>query len=116
MFIHQNIYEKIFSNIPKTLLYILVPGIGCGFAAWLVRRFAPNASYDGTSALVDAFHNRRSKMSPKTTVTKGFASIITLASGGSGGKEGPVAQVGAGVGSFFADYLKLSVKESVSYF
>lgn len=109
--IKTTLYDRIFSNIPQSLLIILVPGLGCGLAAYLVRRFAPNAAYDGTSALVDTFHNKRAKMKLSTAFTKGIASIITLASGGSGGKEGPVAQVGAGCGSYLADKLKLSVKE-----
>jgi chloride channel protein, CIC family len=109
--IKSSIYDNIFSNIPQTLLIILVPGIGCGIAGYLVRRFAPDASYDGTSALVDTFHNKRAKMKISTAITKGVASIITLASGGSGGKEGPVAQVGAGFGAYLSDKLGLSVKE-----
>ncbi|WDE96979.1 chloride channel protein [Lentisphaera profundi] len=114
--IKTSLYDQIFSSLPQTLLIILVPGIGCGIAGYIVRRYAPEASYDGTSALVDTFHNKRAKMKISTAIVKGIASIMTLASGGSGGKEGPVAQMGAGFGCYVADKLSLSVKERRSLF
>ncbi len=44
-------------------------------------------------------------------IVKTIASAITLTSGGSGGREGPIAQIGAGFGSFLATKLKLSPNE-----
>jgi CIC family chloride channel protein len=40
-----------------------------------------------------------------------FASAITIGSGGSAGKEGPIAQIGAGFGSFLATICKLRARE-----
>jgi CIC family chloride channel protein len=42
---------------------------------------------------------------------KTIASAITLTTGGSGGREGPIAQIGAGFGSFLATKLKLTERE-----
>ena len=44
-------------------------------------------------------------------VIKTIASAITIGSGGSAGKEGPIAQIGAGFGSFLASLLKVSDRE-----
>jgi CIC family chloride channel protein len=42
---------------------------------------------------------------------KGIASIITIGTGGSAGQEGPIAQIGAGFGSYFPRLLKLTPSE-----
>jgi CIC family chloride channel protein len=47
----------------------------------------------------------------RVPVIKTIASAITLTTGGSGGREGPIAQIGAGFGSFLATKLKLSERE-----
>ena len=44
-------------------------------------------------------------------IVKTIASAITLTTGGSGGREGPIAQIGAGFGSFLATKLKLSERD-----
>ena len=109
--LRESINHRYLSFMPNWLLIIIVPSIGCGAAAFLVRRFAPEAAYDGTSAFVNTFHNKRALMRFRAVVVKATASIVTLASGGSGGKEGPVAQIGAGFGCWLAKKLKLSERE-----
>ena len=48
---------------------------------------------------------------PIIPIVKMISSAITLTSGGSGGREGPIAQIGAGFGSFLATKLNLSARE-----
>jgi len=50
-------------------------------------------------------------MRGRVPIVKTIASAITLTSGGSGGREGPIAQIGAGFGSFLATRMKLSERE-----
>jgi chloride channel protein, CIC family len=109
--LRESINHRYLSFMPNWLLIILVPSMGCGLAAYLVRRFAPEAAFDGTSAFVNTFHNKGAIMRFQAVIVKAVASIITLAFGGSGGKEGPVAQVGAGFGCWLARKLKLSERE-----
>jgi CIC family chloride channel protein len=44
-------------------------------------------------------------------IVKTIASALTLGTGGSGGREGPIAQIGAGFGSFLGRTLKLTERE-----
>ena len=44
-------------------------------------------------------------------LVKIVASALTIGSGGSGGREGPIAQIGAGFGSFLAGLLRLRPAE-----
>jgi CIC family chloride channel protein len=48
---------------------------------------------------------------PRVPIIKILASAATIGSGGSGGREGPIAQIGAGFGSFLAQRLRLPEHE-----
>ncbi len=89
-------------------LLLLLPALGALLSGWLVYRFAPEAEGHGTDAMIDAFHNGKGIIRPVVPFIKAIATILTLGSGGSAGKEGPVAQIGAGLGSWLASVLKLS--------
>jgi len=86
----------------------LVPVIGGLISGFLVFRFAPEAEGHGTDAAIDAFHNKGGIIRGRVPIIKGLASIATIGTGGSAGREGPIAQIGAGFGSFIASKLKLT--------
>jgi H+/Cl- antiporter ClcA len=75
---------------------------------WLIRTFAPTAKGHGTEAVITAVHARSGKIDLPVAPIKLFATLLTLAFGGSVGKEGPCAQIGAAITSAFADLLRLS--------
>jgi chloride channel protein, CIC family len=94
--------------------YLLVPVstvIGGLIAGFLVYRFAPEAEGHGTDEAIAAFHRRDGKIRRRIPLVKAVASAFTIGSGGSGGREGPTAQIAAGFGSFIGDILKLPVKD-----
>ena len=68
----------------------------------LVFRFAPEAEGHGTDAVLHAFHHLKGKIRKRVPIVKALASAVTIGSGGSAGREGPIAQIGAGFGSFLA--------------
>jgi CIC family chloride channel protein len=68
----------------------------------LVYRFAPEAEGHGTDTVVDAFHRREGVIRARVPPLKMLASAITIGSGGSAGREGPIALITAGVGSVYA--------------
>ena len=76
-----------------------------------MHRYAREAAGAGTSAVIDAFHNHRGLVAPAVAPVKAAASILTLGSGGSGGVQGPMAQIGSGLGSWLGTRLKLSVAQ-----
>ena len=90
---------------------LFLPALGGIVSGWLVYTFAPEAEGHGTDAAIDAYHNKGGFIRGRIPIIKTIASAITLTSGGSGGREGPIAQIGAGFGSFLATKLKLSDRE-----
>jgi len=94
----------------RWLLFIL-PALGGIVSGWIVYTFAPEAEGHGTDAAIDAYHNKGGIIRGRVPIVKTIASAITLTTGGSGGREGPIAQIGAGFGSFLATRLKLSERE-----
>jgi CIC family chloride channel protein len=86
----------------------LIPVIGGLISGFLVFRYAPEAEGHGTDAAIDAFHNKGGLIRARVPIIKGLSSIATIGTGGSAGREGPIAQIGAGFGSFIATKLKLS--------
>lgn len=74
----------------------------------LVRYLAPDAAGHGTEKVIEAVHQRMGRIPFRVVPVKLAATIITLASGGSAGKEGPCAQIGAGLASAFASVARLT--------
>jgi len=92
-------------------MLLIIPALGGILSGFLVYTFAPEAEGHGTDAAIDAYHNKAGFIRGRVPIVKTIASAITLTSGGSGGREGPIAQIGAGFGSFLASVLKLSERE-----
>lgn len=86
----------------------LIPVIGGLVSGILVSKFAPEAEGHGTDAAIDAFHNQGGMIRARVPIVKAIASVATIGTGGSAGREGPIAQIGAGFGSYIATRLKLS--------
>jgi chloride channel protein, CIC family len=94
----------------RWMLFFL-PALGGLFSGWLVYTFAPEAEGHGTDAAIDAYHFKGGFIRNRIPFIKTIASAVTITTGGSGGREGPIAQIGAGFGSFLATKLKLSERE-----
>jgi len=92
-------------------ILLFLPAFGGILSGWLVYTFAPEAEGHGTDAAIDAYHRKGGFIRGRVPIIKTIASAITLTTGGSGGREGPIAQIGAGFGSFLATKLKLSDRE-----
>lgn len=86
---------------------IVVAG-GALVSALLVARLAPEAEGHGTDAAISAVHHGPTSIRARVSLVKIVASAITIGSGGSGGREGPTAQISAGFGSLLARRLRLS--------
>ena len=86
----------------------LLGGLVSGF---LVFKFAPEAEGHGTDSVIAAYHFHQGDIRARVPLVKLVASAITIGTGGSGGREGPIAQIGAGFGSAFARLLRLSTTE-----
>jgi CIC family chloride channel protein len=94
---------------PAALLATLAAG--ALLSGLLVNALAPEAEGHGTDAAIEAYHQKRGYIRPIVPIVKLLASALTIGSGGSGGREGPIAQIGAGFGSFLATALKLTTRD-----
>ncbi len=88
--------------------YFLLLPIALFLSESIVKKFAPEAHGHGTEQVIEAVHLRSGKIDPKVIPIKAAATIITIAFGGSVGKEGPCAQIGAGISSAIADIFKMN--------
>ncbi|MBW2603619.1 MAG: chloride channel protein [Deltaproteobacteria bacterium] len=93
------------------VILFFLPAFGGLLSGWLVYTYAPEAEGHGTDAAIDAYHRKGGFIRGRVPIIKTIASALTLTTGGSGGREGPIAQIGAGFGSFLATVLKLSDRE-----
>lgn len=93
------------------LLIPLVTALGGLLAGLLVFTLAPEAEGHGTDAVIKAYHEEGGKIRSRVPLVKTIASAITLGSGGSGGREGPIAQIGAGLASITSQALRLGDDE-----
>jgi CIC family chloride channel protein len=89
----------------------LLPAAGGLLAGIIIFTFAPEAEGHGTDAVIDAYNNKRGIIRKRVPIIKAISSIITIGTGGSAGREGPIAQIGAGFGSALATFLKLSDRD-----
>ncbi len=92
-------------------LLLILPSLGGIVSGFLVYTFCPEAEGHGTDAAIDAYHQKGGFIRGRVPIIKTIASAFTLTTGGSGGREGPIAQIGGGFGSFLATKLKLSDRE-----
>lgn len=86
---------------------IAVPVVGALLVAFLVKTFAPEARGHGVPEVIDAINFNRGIIRPKVAVIKALASSISIGSGGSVGREGPIIQIGATFGSVMAQWMHL---------
>ncbi|HEU4915674.1 MAG TPA: chloride channel protein [Acidimicrobiia bacterium] len=82
----------------RAWVFLTVP---TGFlVAWfLARRFAPEIAGDGVPEAVAALEVHSGRMRARIIPLKTLATAITIGTGGSAGREGPIVQIGAAVGS-----------------
>jgi H+/Cl- antiporter ClcA len=78
---------------------------------YVVKKFAPSAQGHGTEKVIEAIHKNSGKINISVVPIKLLATVLTIFSGGSVGKEGPGAQIGASLASFIAMKLRFSNKD-----
>ncbi len=97
------------SLLPFDYYYILP--FALVITVYIVKKFAPNAEGHGTEKVIEAVHKQSGKIDIAVIPVKLFATVLTIFSGGSVGKEGPGAQIGAGVSSLMATKLNFSKED-----
>jgi chloride channel protein, CIC family len=99
------------SSFPRILIVpglLVVGGLAVGAIVWSA---APEVAGHGTDATIRAFHQNSGRVRMRVPILKTIASAITLGTGGSGGREGPVSQIGGGFGSLWSDIFGLGDRD-----
>jgi chloride channel protein, CIC family len=86
----------------------LVTTAGALLSAVIVAKLAPEATGHGTDEAIEAVHSDPRAIRFRVVLVKMVASALTIGSGGSGGREGPTAQISAGFSSLLTRRLNLS--------
>ncbi|MAT14749.1 MAG: hypothetical protein CMJ46_05695 [Planctomyces sp.] len=91
-------------------LLILSPIIGLLVVSWITLKFAPEAQGHGVPEVIAAVARRDGLIRPRVALVKILASGICIGTGGSVGREGPIVQIGAALGSIAGQFFKLSAR------
>jgi CIC family chloride channel protein len=87
---------------------ILVPVLGGLVVTFLVTNFAPEARGHGVPEVMDAIYYREGIIRPIVAAVKSLASAISIATGAAVGREGPIIQIGASIGSTLGQIIHLA--------
>ncbi|HTR78647.1 MAG TPA: chloride channel protein [Gemmatimonadaceae bacterium] len=93
---------------------ILVPVIGAAGVAFLVKNFAPEAKGHGVPEVMDAIYYHKGVIRPVVAVIKALASALSIGTGGSVGREGPIIQIGASFASSVGQVLRLPAWQRIT--
>ncbi len=92
----------------KWAIVILAPAAGGLLAGPIIARFAQEAKGHGVPEVMQAMALQGGRIRPRVVIAKIIASALCIGSGGSAGREGPIVQVGAALGSTVGQWLHLS--------
>lgn len=98
-------------SAPNKLLYLALIFISIPVSYVLIQLFSDRKKTgSGLDNFLEAYHFRHGFVTLRTTFFSALASLITIGLGGSAGPEGPSLTIGGGIGSWFAQRLKLDPK------
>ncbi len=95
---------------PLDIGLILAPTVGGLISGLITWKIAPEVKGHGIPSVLESFLHKAGIIRPRVPVARILSSGALIGLGGSAGREGPVGQVGAGLGSFLAQLFKLPVR------
>jgi CIC family chloride channel protein len=99
---------------PWGAFVILVPVIGGMGVVFLVENFAPEARGHGVPEVMDAIFYKEGRIRPVVAAVKSLASALSIGSGAAVGREGPIIQIGASLGSTFGQVIRMETWQSIT--
>ncbi|MGC2392722.1 MAG: chloride channel protein [Methylovirgula sp.] len=98
---------------PWGALVILVPVVGAIAVTFLVKNFAPEARGHGVPEVMDAIYYKGGVIRPVVAIVKSLASAISIGSGAAVGREGPIIQIGSGLGSTLGQIVRMPAGQRI---
>ncbi len=92
----------------QTLVTVITPAVGALIVGLITYFVAPEARGPGVSSVMEALALQRGRIRPRVIAARPIATSVSLGSGGSGGREGPVVQLGSAIGSALSQLAHLS--------
>jgi CIC family chloride channel protein len=99
---------------PWGAFVILVPVIGGMGVVFLVETFAPEARGHGVPEVMDAIFYKEGRIRPVVAAVKSMASALSIGSGAAVGREGPIIQIGASLGSTFGQFIRMETWQRIT--
>lgn len=101
--------KSLLENIMDAPWYVklLIPMIGGLIVGPLIYFFAPEAKGHGVPEVMQSILLRGGVIRPRVAIVKALASAITIGTGGSVGREGPIIQIGSSLGSTVGQFFKI---------
>jgi CIC family chloride channel protein len=93
---------------PWGVFVILVPVAGGVLVTFLITNFAPEARGHGVPEVMDAIYYKNGVIRPIVAVIKSLASALSIGTGAAVGREGPIIQIGAALGSTLGQLIHLA--------
>jgi CIC family chloride channel protein len=90
---------------------VLLPALGGLFAGPLIVRFAKEARGHGVPEVMTALATRAGRIRKRVVFVKVIGSALTIGFGGAAGREGPMVQIGSGIGSAVGQQAGLSGRQ-----
>ena len=96
-------------NILNTSWYwiLIVPIIGGLIVGPIIYFFAPEAKGHGVPEVMQAILLKGGAIRPRVAFVKTITSAITIGTGGSVGREGPIIQIGSSLGSMVGQFFRV---------
>jgi len=94
------------ARLGQNSYYFFLLPVALALSSYITKYLAPEAEGHGTEKVIEAVHRRSGRIKAIVVPVKLVTTIITLACGGSAGKEGPCAQIGGGLASSIASLLR----------
>ncbi len=107
-------YSLVFLESMPWWQRILVPTLG-GLLVGLITRLAPEVKGSGIPEVMEAVARRGGMIRFRVLITKALAAAVTIGSGGSVGREGPIVHIGSAIGSAFGQFFETSAQRSRTY-
>jgi CIC family chloride channel protein len=86
----------------------LIPALGGLILGPISAIFPSEAKGHGVPEVMEAVVLKGGVLKLRTIFIRAFASAVTIGTGGSAGREGPIAQIGSAIGSFTGQVFKMS--------
>ena len=116
-YLHEEVFGRIADWSKDLGPFKFMPGIVLGglLVGPLVTRAASEARGHGVPEVMEAVNRRGGRIRTRVASVKAIASALTISSGGSAGREGPIVQIGSALGSTLARSFRMSDRRQSTF-